>query len=917
MCCIFETRPLLSPRLSNNIILYTRDQHKVAFAIQQLLVLLDKSATKEGGSHPAEEPREEGRNKPPMSQKLSKALADAGVLDKVEPYWFSEFREKEDPFTAKQPPFFQNSTSYYSFVSNWIGYMVHRASESRKSEWTMCFQACRSAFRTQAALSVAEFLLPILVLDRICFGNGHDEEVLIREITEALTFGDDDSRPVETRMSHSERQKAVSVIFSLIDTFQAWSERDAEERNQGHSRSGNGRQSTDSNSDWQREESVMRIEDVLQAVPLSLQAHAAANVGMHARALRLLETASRATVADEVFNAGSSDHTKVTRSRASGSCPAGSLDLMKKTLAALNDHDTMVSLEGESIVGDPLTRAFEAIRRTEASGDWNGALQAYERAQQLAGPEKRDTDLNRGALQCLLELGHFESVLSQVKGVLNAKERKGDAGKVLPYAIEAAWRLGRWDTLSEMSCQAATTDLDPDGRHMLHVGQTMLALHDGNLKKAQTELKDARIAVMDRLSSAAQESYTRAYDHVVKLHCLREIEDAAQIICVTGESPPLGSFALHGDGNWERRLNLAAPDSAVKIINTRLALARLGRDLSLEGSLFLGMGKRARKKGDFHIANNAFSQAEGAFDSATSGRSFHLEKCSLQMEIARLRHANGEFTSALQLVALDDVEGMADLDEPRLRAAALERVRNALRINEHGMDEDQMIEVFVHRALQSTEWMIQGGLAGGSETMARFRTIQRVDPKWEKGHFQYARYIESAMQSRMTVLQRRFSRQRVGVDENLLRSHTFVEDRACQKYLLLAVKHYVEALSLELTHLYQALPRLLFLWFDFTSTSTSTLSGSLSRTVSEFTQHRSQTSVNDALKELAERQKELNVFLAKEITRIPALAFYTALPQLISRISTNDQSESYLVVRNILKRVLAKFPAQAMWPYVS
>lgn len=134
---------------------------------------------------------------------------------------------------------------------------------------------------------------------------------------------------------------------------------------------------------------------------------------------------------------------------------------------------------------------------------------------------------------------------------------------------------------------------------------------------------------------------------------------------------------------------------------------------------------------------------------------------------------------------------------------------------------------------------------------------------------------------------------------------------------MLVVKHYVEALSLELTHLYQALPRLLFLWFHFTSTSTLTLLGScLSCTSPKFTQHWSQPSVNVALKELAERQKELNVLLAKEITRIPGLAFYTALPQLlISCIFTNDQSESYLVVRNILKRVLANFPA--MWSYVS
>ena len=42
-------------------------------------------------------------------------------------------------------------------------------------------------------------------------------------------------------------------------------------------------------------------------------------------------------------------------------------------------------------------------------------------------------------------------------------------------------------------------------------------------------------------------------------------------------------------------------------------------------------------------------------------------------------------------------------------------------------------------------------------------------------------------------------------------------DKACQRYILLAIKHYVEALVIDIRHVYQALPRLLSLWFEFTS----------------------------------------------------------------------------------------------------
>jgi len=42
-------------------------------------------------------------------------------------------------------------------------------------------------------------------------------------------------------------------------------------------------------------------------------------------------------------------------------------------------------------------------------------------------------------------------------------------------------------------------------------------------------------------------------------------------------------------------------------------------------------------------------------------------------------------------------------------------------------------------------------------------------------------------------------------------------DKACQRYLQLAIHHYAVSLQLEVKHVYQALPRLLSLWFDFTA----------------------------------------------------------------------------------------------------
>jgi hypothetical protein len=51
-----------------------------------------------------------------------------------------------------------------------------------------------------------------------------------------------------------------------------------------------------------------------------------------------------------------------------------------------------------------------------------------------------------------------------------------------------------------------------------------------------------------------------------------------------------------------------------------------------------------------------------------------------------------------------------------------------------------------------------------------------------------------------------------GLSDRALRGRVF--DKVCQKHVLLAMKHYGEALKLGMKHVYQSLPRLLSLWFD-------------------------------------------------------------------------------------------------------
>lgn len=73
------------------------DQHKIAFTIQQLLILLDNSTRRDGGGQ-----KGDGSERAEMSKWLHDKLCESGVFEIIEPFWLSEFSEKVSFITSFQ-----------------------------------------------------------------------------------------------------------------------------------------------------------------------------------------------------------------------------------------------------------------------------------------------------------------------------------------------------------------------------------------------------------------------------------------------------------------------------------------------------------------------------------------------------------------------------------------------------------------------------------------------------------------------------------------------------------------------------------------------------------------------------------------------------------------------------------------------
>jgi len=133
------------------------------------------------------------------------------------------------------------------------------------------------------------------------------------------------------------------------------------------------------------------------------------------------------------------------------------------------------------------------------------------------------------------------------------------------------------------------------------------------------------------------------------------------------------------------------------------------------------------------VAANSFAQAEAALLNCLDNDRKAVVKSDLQIQLAKMKHAMGDSSIALRILGQESIEAMNTLGKDELKEKAHDRIVDVFGIQDDGMNESKITDVFVRSALLSTRWMIEGGLKGGAEITSRFRIIHRVSPNFEKG----------------------------------------------------------------------------------------------------------------------------------------------------------------------------------------
>lgn len=94
--------------------------------------------------------------------------------------------------------------------------------------------------------------------------------------------------------------------------------------------------------------------------------------------------------------------------------------------------------------------------------------------------------------------------------------------KIAPFAVEAAWATGRWETLQRY------LQLYNAGNHLeefnLGVGSALLALKDGRTESFVSQIQELKEKAASSMSLSATASLQAAHDSMLKCHVLADLE---------------------------------------------------------------------------------------------------------------------------------------------------------------------------------------------------------------------------------------------------------------------------------------------------------------------------------------------------------------------------------------------------------
>ncbi|ORY29148.1 armadillo-type protein [Naematelia encephala] len=208
----------------------------------------------------------------------------------------------------------------------------------------------------------------------------------------------------------------------------------------------------------------------------------------------------------------------------------------------------------------------------EKLGKWELALQVWGERELNEDPGWSEAEIAQGKLRCLHALGEWEH-LSELAQVHWASASQEDKKKMAPLAAAASWSRNQWDLMDDY---IAAMKNDSADRNFF---KAIIAVHRNQFTTALRHIAKARERLDPELTSLTSESYGRAYDVVVRVQMLAELEE----IIGYKEQADQPERQLMQRKTWAKRLNGCQRDVEVwqRMLQVRAMVLNPNEDMDV------------------------------------------------------------------------------------------------------------------------------------------------------------------------------------------------------------------------------------------------------------------------------------------------------------------------------------------------
>ena len=725
------------------------------------------------------------------------------VKEIIAPCLTSRFQLPNVVDSASTGPIYRPSMSCRRWIFFWIRKLTVLATGSRAS----IFNACRGIVRHD--MQTATYLLPYLVLNAVCHGSEEARCGITEEILTVLAAVASDGNGPADHENSGQSEVCIQAVFTLLDNLGQWVD-DVEQDialSQSIQSVVSRQQSSklkDQNPNPADSDLLLTqckyVSELLSAIPKVTLARASFRCQAYARSLMYFESHVRGKSGS--FNPAAEK---------GGLFEDEDISFLMEIYSGLDEPD---GLSGLACLRTSLSLQDQLLINKKA-GNWAEVLTSSEQALQM---ELTSVQRHSDVLNSLLNMCHLQAMVIHVDGLISRIPKYKKTWCM--QGVQAAWRLSRWELMDEyldgadkegLLCSSSESNASFD----MDVVKILQAMMKKDQFLVSEKIALSKQALIAPLAAAGMDSYTRAYPFVVKLHMLRELEDFHQLL--VGESFLEKSFDLTDlrftkmMENWENRLRLTQPSLWAR--EPLLALRRLVLGASSLGAqvgdCWLQYAKLCRSAGHYETANRAILEAQ-----ASGSPNVHIEKAKLLWSTRRSDGAIAELQQALLNMPVE-VVGSAAISSITSRSLVPANPPPVLCDTQSSNENRDIAKAL----LLYSRWIHYTGQKQKEDVMNLYSRVRELQPKWEKGYFYMAKYCDEVLVDARKRQEDNFEPgPRITPSKSAIVASTNLNsEKHWWSYLPDVLLFYAKGLHRGHKNLFQALPRLLTLWFDFGS----------------------------------------------------------------------------------------------------